>query len=403
MTVVVRADHLGKRFYRSLLASILYPLQDRMRSARPAMQRSQEIWAVRNLSFELEAGECLGLVGPNGAGKSTLLRLLDGDYRPDEGRVAVTHGMKSLLRLGQGLQPLYSGRENIYIKCAGQGVDKRTTDRLLDDIVAFSGLDEALDRPVRQYSDGMYARLEFAIATCLPARLLLIDEVLAVGDTRFQLQCLDRLSHLKKQGTAIVFVSHQEMNMRQIADRCLLMLHGEAMAIDTPDIIYPRYYSAIGYQNLAHQQQMPMLYQQASELHHDQISVKITSGQPHLASGDAWQLTLDLQGQTDAAVHLRIGFWNEAGLLVASADSAYGASYPAWSGQQATSVTVSLPDMSLAPDRYQLSLELRHASSGKVLCRHHRLYTLILSESAQGQFAGLSRLQAHFSPSRSIQ
>lgn len=396
MGVVVRAEGLGKRFYRSFLASLLYPLQDKMRGFRPESGRSQELWAIRNLSFELNAGECLGLVGPNGAGKSTLLRLLDGEYPPDEGRVAVTQGMKSMLRLGHGLQPLYSGRENIYIKCAELGVSKRTTDTLMDDIVAFAGLDEALDRPVRQYSDGMYARLEFAISTCIPSRLLLLDEVLAVGDTRFQLQCLERLNQLKKEGTAMIFVSHQEMNMRQIADRCMLLVHGKSEGLDTPDAIYPRYYSAIGYQNIAGNDG-GFLQRRPPDLHNDNISCLITqSSTDSLPSGEAWQSICQLRGHSQEEALMRIEFWNSSGLLVASADSTQISGILADPDPHESSIAINIAEISLAPDRYDICIELRTTASGKPLYRRNQAAYLILTPSPQAPSAGLHRLKASF-------
>jgi len=242
---VIRCEQLGKRFCWSLSAGLRYDLTDGLRRAfrgePPAGLRPDEFWALREISFAAGPGECLGIIGPNGAGKSTLLKLINGEYRPDRGRLERGGAVTSLIRLGSGLQPLLSGRENIQIRCAELGFNTVETADLLPRIAALSGLDAtALDRPVKRYSDGMYARLEFSIATCAPMDLLLIDEVLAVGDIAFQGRCLHRLEELKRAGTTILFVSHSEMNVRAIADRCLLLFDGEMLALGETDALFRR-------------------------------------------------------------------------------------------------------------------------------------------------------------------
>lgn len=248
---VILFEGVGKKFRRSLAAAAWYGLEDCARALAgrkpPERLREQEFWALRDVSFAAGRGECVGIIGPNGAGKSTLLKLVDREYRPDTGRIATQGAVKSLVRLGAGLQPLLTGRENTYLKCAELGLDKRETDALLDRIVAFSGLEKSLDAQVKHYSDGMYARLEFSIATCVPMDILLIDEVLAVGDIAFQMRCLERLDQLKRLGTTILFVSHSEMNVRQIADRCLLLFDGEALAFGATDALFLKYYESLGF------------------------------------------------------------------------------------------------------------------------------------------------------------
>ncbi len=251
--VAIQIDHVSKKFCRTSTASVRYGLEDFARrlvgrSARARLRRD-EFWALHDVSIEVNRGECLGLIGPNGAGKSTLLKLIDGDGSPDRGEITVFGEVHSLIRLGSGLQPLLTGRENVYIKCSELGLSKRDTDRQLEGIVAFTDLADALDRPVKHYSDGMYARLEFGIATCMPMDILLVDEVLAVGDIAFQLRCLDRINALKAHGTAIVFVSHAEMNIRAVADRCLLLFDGKPLAEGAPDALLYKYHETVGYLN----------------------------------------------------------------------------------------------------------------------------------------------------------
>jgi len=249
----ILVEDLSKKFNRSLAGAAWLGITDGLRRRlrmKPRIELATgEFWALRDLSFRVERGECLGIIGPNGAGKTTLLKLINRDLRPDRGRIVTAAPATSLIRIGSGLQPLLSGRENIYIQCAQLGLSKRETDTRIERIVEFAGLRDAIDAPVKAYSDGMYARLEFAAATCVPMDLLLIDEVLAVGDIAFQLRCLEHINQLKRAGTAVVFVSHSEMNIRQVADRCLLLFDGRQLALGEPERLFAHYYTAVGYCN----------------------------------------------------------------------------------------------------------------------------------------------------------
>jgi lipopolysaccharide transport system ATP-binding protein len=250
---LILADRIGKKFHRTLTSAFLDGTQAIARKALRLKPRDalgkDEFWALQDVSFIVRRGECLGVIGPNGAGKSTLLKLIHREFHPDTGRLLSRGHMKSLIRIGAGLQPLLSGRENIYVQCQQMGLDKRETDAQLHHIIAFAGLEAAIDAPVKTYSDGMYARLEFSIATSVQTDILLVDEVLAVGDIAFQIRALDRLNQLKREGAAIVFVSHSEMNVRHVADQCLLLFNGRQVALGEPDALFYQYYESVGYLN----------------------------------------------------------------------------------------------------------------------------------------------------------
>ncbi|QJD28999.1 ATP-binding cassette domain-containing protein [Methylococcus geothermalis] len=318
----ILADRVSKKFSRSLGHSLVHSARDfggRMIGRRPAAAlRAGEFWAVRDVSLDVGPGECLALIGPNGAGKSTLLRMLNREHRPDAGRVELRGAVKSLIRLGYGLQPMYTGRENVYLKCAELGLSKRDTDARLDEIVAFAELKAALDRPVKQYSDGMYARLEFAIATCMPIDVLLIDEVLAVGDVAFQLRCLERLNTLKREGSALVFVSHSEMNVLQVADRCLLLFDGQTVAEGRPEAVFGKYYEAVGYfnRNLKSLGALPARPQDFSA----GLDFAGAAAEPlQAAPGQPLAFELEYRAvRKFESVELRLEFWNTAGLLTAT-------------------------------------------------------------------------------------
>ncbi len=191
---------------------------------------TDDLWALQDVSFELTAGQSLGLLGPNGAGKTTILRLLAGVSRPTSGRVAVSGRVSALIELGAGFHPDLTGRENVYLNAAILGLSRKEVDRVFDRIVAFSGLARFMDTPVKRYSSGMYVRLGFAIAAHIEPDVLLVDEVLAVGDAQFRHKCSQRIRELKERGTTIVFVSHNLHLVNSICDTALFLAGGQVQA-----------------------------------------------------------------------------------------------------------------------------------------------------------------------------
>src|SRR5574341_2029724 len=193
--------------------------------------RYEEFWALRDVSFEIEQGSTFGLVGENGSGKSTLLKCMANILRPDEGRIAVTGRVSALLELGAGFHPELSGRDNVYLNGAILGLSKRQLDQRFDDIVAFAGIDRFIDSPVKNYSSGMYVRLGFSVAINVDPDVLLIDEVLAVGDAEFQQRCTDKIVELKEQGRTIIVVSHSMDSVRNLCDQVVLLEHGRLVTV----------------------------------------------------------------------------------------------------------------------------------------------------------------------------
>jgi ABC-2 type transport system ATP-binding protein len=188
--------------------------------------RPVEVWALRDVSFQVEPGESVGFMGRNGSGKTTLLRLLAGVFKPTSGRLAVTGQVGSLLELGAGFHHDFTGRDNIYLSASIYGLRKQEVDRRFDSIVEFSELERFIDLPVRTYSAGMYMRLGFSIAVNVNADVLLLDEVFAVGDEAFQRKCIDRILAFKREGKTIAFVSHSGAALERMCDRALLLSHG---------------------------------------------------------------------------------------------------------------------------------------------------------------------------------
>ena len=190
-------------------------------------ERQERFYALKNVSFALEKGESLAVVGPNGAGKSTLLSLVAGLCKPDEGEVTVTGRTAGLLELGSGFHPDLTGRENVRLNAALLGLSRRRTDELFEQIVEFSGIGEFIDEPLRTYSSGMMMRLAFSVAINIDPEILMIDEVLAVGDLSFQSKCFERIWGLRNSGKSFVFVTHALSTAQELCDRAIWLDQGE--------------------------------------------------------------------------------------------------------------------------------------------------------------------------------
>jgi ABC-type polysaccharide/polyol phosphate transport system ATPase subunit len=228
----IEVEAVSKAYCRRLRHSLFYGLQDigrevlGVRRARDEL-RAHEFWSLKDVSLSVRPGECVGLIGRNGAGKTTLLKLINGLVKPDQGRVTVRGRVGALIALGAGFNPILTGRENVYVNGSVLGLTKREVDAKLGEILDFAELGDAIDAPVQSYSSGMFVRLGFAVATALDPDVLLIDEVLAVGDTGFRAKCFQRLGELLPR-TATIFVSHQMTQVERVCDRVLLLEGGRA-------------------------------------------------------------------------------------------------------------------------------------------------------------------------------
>lgn len=227
--VLIKADGISKKFAKDLKKSLYYGMIDVLSSVVGKHQKKElrpyEFWAIKDISFEVKRGECLGLIGHNGAGKSTLLKMLNGLISPDEGTIVMKGKIGALIELGAGFNPILTGRENIYNNAAVIGFSKKEIDEKLEDIIAFSELQEFIDMPVQNYSSGMKVRLGFAIAAQMEPDILIIDEVLAVGDLGFRVKCMNRINEILKN-TAVIFVSHAMSQVTTICNKAMLLEHG---------------------------------------------------------------------------------------------------------------------------------------------------------------------------------
>lgn len=201
--------------------------------------------ALKGISFSVKAGETLGIIGRNGSGKSTILRIIARIYRPTAGEVEVNGHVSPLIELGAGFHPELTGRENVILAGALMGIEPAEMRKKLGAILAFAELTEFVDAPVKQYSSGMFARLAFAVATEIDPDILLVDEILAVGDEGFQRKCLERMNRFRREGKTIVFVSHDMVITRALCDRVLLLEKGEIVTEGSPEAGIDRYHKLL--------------------------------------------------------------------------------------------------------------------------------------------------------------
>lgn len=261
---VIRANGLGKKYvighqertdrHRTLRDAIGVTLKTFARSARDVVAGRQlvsgdaveEFWALKDVSLDIKRGEVIGIIGRNGAGKSTLLKILSRVTEPSEGRVEIRGRVASLLEVGTGFHPELTGRENIYLNGAILGMTRAEIKRKFDEIVAFAEIDKFLDTPVKRYSSGMYVRLAFAVAAHLEPEILIVDEVLAVGDAAFQKKCLGKMGEVANEGRTVLFVSHNMAAVSRLCQSAVLMKEGKLQLRGTTNEALNEYAASVG-------------------------------------------------------------------------------------------------------------------------------------------------------------
>jgi lipopolysaccharide transport system ATP-binding protein len=243
MSTIIQAEGLGKKYILSHQRQSYYALRDVMadiakrwgnkllhpftfHSSRFPKTSHEEFWALKDISFEIKEGDRVGIIGRNGAGKSTLLKILSRITEPTTGQVSIHGRVASLLEVGTGFHPELTGRENVYLNGAILGMTKREIKRKFDEIVDFAEVEQFLDTPVKRYSSGMYVRLAFAVAAHLEPEILVVDEVLAVGDAQFQKKCLGKMGEVSKEGRTVLFVSHNMTAIENLCSQALLLKSG---------------------------------------------------------------------------------------------------------------------------------------------------------------------------------
>jgi len=251
----VSVQGVSKKFSRSLKRSLLYGACDIGRALvgtyTTAELRASEFWAVKDVSFDLRRGECIGVIGLNGSGKTTLLRMVAGIVRPTLGKVNVTGTLAPMLALGAGFKPVLSGRENVFLNLSLLGIAKRDIRARFDSIVDFAELWDAIDAPIGTYSSGMLARLGFACAVHTNPDVLIVDEVLSVGDAPFRVKCRNRINELRRAGTAMLLVSHSAVTIQALTNECVYLRYGQMVAHGPSEEVLRAYEADTRYSLLA--------------------------------------------------------------------------------------------------------------------------------------------------------
>jgi len=257
----IRFDHVSKEFtlHRARARSFQELFLNLVCLKR--FPSREKYWALRDVSFEVEPGEVVGIVGPNGAGKSTSLKLMSHIIEPTSGQIEINGQVGALLELGAGFHPDLTGRENIYLNGSILGFSKTKMDRIFDDILDFSEMGPFIDVPVKHYSSGMYMRLAFSIAIHIEPDILLVDEVLAVGDQAFQVRCLDKINEMKRQGITIILVTHALGMVREMCNRAIWLDHGQIQAAGAVEQVVEQYMAQV----LAQDKQQMLEAEQAED------------------------------------------------------------------------------------------------------------------------------------------
>lgn len=244
--VAIRMEQVYKKFRKgetyNSLRDLLPALTGKMFQQRELNEKDKmEFWAVQDLSFEVKHGEAFGIIGHNGAGKSTALKMLSRVMKPTKGRMVVNGRLSALIEVSAGFHQDLTGRENIFLNGTILGMTKREIQSKLDEIIAFSGIEEFIDTPVKRYSSGMYARLGFSVAAHVDPDVLIVDEVLSVGDYAFQQKCIERMKEVLRRGAAVLFVSHNLKMVTEFCHRCLLLEKGRTLVIGTAQDVIRTY------------------------------------------------------------------------------------------------------------------------------------------------------------------
>jgi ABC-type polysaccharide/polyol phosphate transport system ATPase subunit len=325
-----------------------------------------EFEALHDISCEIREGETVGILGHNGSGKSTLLKCIAGILTPTSGQVRVRGRLASLLELGAGFHPELSGRENVYINAAFYGMPRKEIDRRFDDIVAFAELQQFIDEPVKHYSSGMYVRLGFAVAVNLDPDVLLVDEVLAVGDELFQAKCLGRIKQFQDEGRTIVFVTHDAATARQVCDRAIVLDHGQLVLDGLPgDAI--RIFREHLHGTLADVPDIAHRLADAGIIGHVEVHHAHLATRPHVLPGEPIDIVVDVDPEQpidDPVLRVEIG--DRAGNRLFAVDSdALGQPLAAITGPQ--QLRIAFKGVWLLDGEYPVSLRLASRATGTVI------------------------------------
>jgi lipopolysaccharide transport system ATP-binding protein len=375
--IPIRVENLGKRYLLSHMArraghknytalrdvltqAVLTPFRSLRRVGKKSDAKSsssnstEEFWALKNVAFEVKRGESVGIIGRNGAGKSTLLKLLSRITEPTEGRIELDGKVASLLEVGTGFHPELTGRENIFLNGAILGMKRAEIRRQFDEIVAFAEVEKFLDTPVKHYSSGMYVRLAFAVAAHLEPDVLVVDEVLAVGDAPFQKRCLGKMRDVSRSGRTVLFVSHNMGAISQLTTRCILLAKGQVAFIGKSDAAIEKYSSLVGGESLVffNVESLPRSY--PGNQHARILSLRFEKTVPQFSSEEPFSFVIKIRANRDLP-RLRTSFTLHAGDGV-PIGGVFSSELTQMKASQESEFRARLPRHHLAPGHYYVSI-----------------------------------------------
>jgi len=404
MKMVIRFDHVSKRFRlhhhnRTLREMLAAPFR------KAHVQEEEAFWPLRDLSFEVAKGETVGIVGPNGVGKSTILKLIARILEPTSGTIT-THGrIGTLLELGAGFHPDLSGRENIYLNGAVMGMDRHEIERKFPAIVEFAGLGRFIDMPVKHYSSGMYVRLGFSVAIHADPDILLIDEVLSVGDAEFQRRCLEKIDELRENGVTILFVSHAAEAVRAVCSRALWLDEGRLVADGPVDTVVMQYLD----ETWRRQEGRPTVAHKGAHrwgsgrAQITAVHLLDGAGKPRQQFHTGEPLTVEIHYRAaERIVHpvFGIAIHRRDGVHIAGPNTHFDAfEIPFIEGEGVVRFTV--PALPLLKGLYFVSVAVHNEADTEIFDYHNRMYAFRVLESANVGY-GLMRLSGRWSLSADV-
>jgi ABC-2 type transport system ATP-binding protein len=379
MTAIV-AEGISKKFR---LSQSRGSIKDRL--AGKSRGSHQEFWALQPIDVRVEQGETVGILGHNGSGKSTLLKCIAGILKPTTGVVQVRGRVASLLELGAGFHPDLTGRENVFINASFLGISRKEIERRFDDIVGFAQLENFIDQQVKYYSSGMFVRLGFAVAINVDPDVLLVDEVLAVGDEAFQQKCLDRVEEFQREGRTILFVTHGADQVRRICNRALVLDHGTMVADAAPGEAI-RVFREHLHGTMSETATQPEVVD--SPMHWHGVRVVYPDPQRHnILTGESLSVSIDFACEApidDAVLAVEVRNFRGETMFSANTDT-LGTPLARIAGSGA--LRIDLQHVPLLDGTYPVSLQLRHRHDGKVLAMREGLdsFEVMSNSRVEGQ------------------
>lgn len=392
MTTAIRFQHVSKKFtlrhqrphsFQELAIRLFHRGDDPMNSPHPEIADEsrcgsrEDLWALRDVSFTVDRGETVGIIGPNGAGKSTALKLISRIIEPTSGEIEVNGRVGALLELGAGFHPDLSGRENIYLNGSILGLSRAEIERRMDAIVAFAELERFIDMPVKHYSSGMYVRLGFSVAVHTEPEVLLVDEVLAVGDATFQRKCLDKIDQLRRQGVTILFVSHSAGTVRNLCSRAIWLDEGRIVADGSTEAVVARYLD----HSRAEENRSGIAGEDGKRWGSGKVQiteVRLLDGEgqekQHFRTGES--LTVEMRYQAEEQVErpvFGLAIHRSDGLHITGPNTQFAGQETPWIEGEGI-VRYNVPSLPLLEGRYFISVAAHNREDTEMYDYHDRLY-----------------------------